>query len=70
VKPYIQDDWKVSSKLTLIFGFRYEFQTNPNEQHNVLHNLVIPPYGVTYSLVPNAFATNPNLKTDSPGSKS
>jgi hypothetical protein len=60
LKPYISDDWKVSRKLTLNIGFRYEFQTNPNEVHNILHNLVSPPYGAAYSLVPNAFKTNPN----------
>jgi hypothetical protein len=66
LKPYIQDDWKVTRRLTINLGFRYEFQTNPIEQHNVLHNLVNPPYGAAYSLVPNAFATNPNTKNFDP----
>ncbi len=60
LKPFIQDDWKVTRRLTINMGFRYEFQTNPIEEHNNLHNLVNPPYGAAYSLVPNAFKTNPN----------
>ncbi len=66
LKPYIEDDWKVTRRLTLNLGFRYEFQTNPNEQHNVLHNLINPPYGAAYASVPNAFATNPNVHNFDP----
>ncbi len=61
LKPYFEDDWKVTRRLTLNLGVRYEFQTNPVEAHNVLHNLANPPYGAAYSLVPNAFRTNPNI---------
>ncbi|HWF08900.1 MAG TPA: carboxypeptidase regulatory-like domain-containing protein [Bryobacteraceae bacterium] len=61
LKPYFEDDWKVTRRLTLNLGIRYEFQTNPIEQHNNLHNLVNPPFGTAYSLVPNAFKTNPNV---------
>lgn len=32
--PYIQDDWRISSRLTLNLGFRWDFNLPPSEHHN------------------------------------
>jgi len=42
--PYFDDQWKVSSKLTLNLGIRYTFQTNPTERHNQLYGFANPPF--------------------------
>ncbi|HEY1741666.1 MAG TPA: carboxypeptidase regulatory-like domain-containing protein [Granulicella sp.] len=36
ISPYIQDNWKISSKLTLDIGLRYDFYPTYTEAHNVL----------------------------------
>jgi len=59
--PYIQDDWKVTRKLTINAGVRYEFQTNPIEAHGNLHNVVNPFTDTGYTNVPKAFKTNPSV---------
>ena len=65
VDGYIHDEWKMSPKLTMNMGLRYEFVTNPVTDLHPLETLVNPPFG-KFERVPHVFASNPSLKNFDP----
>ncbi len=62
ISPYIQDNWKVSSKLTLDLGFRYDFFPSLTEVHDNMSffnpNLANPVTGVNGALQFTGTGTN------------
>jgi hypothetical protein len=65
VTPYINDSWKMSSRLTLNLGLRYDYGTNPSGWP--LYAILNPPYGDgAFASVSHVFATSPNRKNIDP----
>ncbi len=63
---YAQDDWKVSPKLTVNLGIRYEPMTDPVELHGNLYT--VPNYltDTGFTHVSNVMQTNPSWKNYDP----
>ncbi len=70
---YVQDDWKLTPKLTLNIGVRYELFTTIKERHNQLATFdlatgsLIVPQGVTAQLTPYLASIIPLSATGTPG---
>lgn len=71
LNPYIQDDWKISKRLTLNIGVRYEYASNPTkvgEPVFVFNNLLSPNTTEFNGFIAAAhpFTSNPNIKNIDP----
>jgi hypothetical protein len=65
ISPYINDSWKVSSRLTLNIGVRYEWGTNPSGWP--LYTVPDTPFGNgAFEQVGHVFQTSPNRKNIDP----
>ena len=64
--PYFQDDWKVSSKLTVNLGVRWEFITNPYDTHDQLYTITNFATATNFTHVPNTFQGNLTWKNFDP----
>jgi len=51
IMPWFQDDWRITSKLTVNLGLRYEWRPWPVAKHNAISNIVLPSAGGAASLV-------------------
>lgn len=65
INPYINDAWKISSRLTLNLGVRYEYGTNPSGWP--LYAITNAPYGNGgFAHVSHVFQSSPNRKNIDP----
>lgn len=65
INPYINDNWKLSSRLSLNLGIRYEYGTNPSGWP--LYAITNAPYGNGgFAHVSHVFQSSPNRKNIDP----
>ncbi len=58
--PYFQDDWKLTPKLTLNLGIRWEMMSDPVALHNTLYAITDFATATSFTNVLHPFSSNPS----------
>ena len=63
---FIQDDWRITKRVTINMGLRDDFVANPTEATPLIYQLVNPLTDTGFTLEPHFFKTNPSTRNIDP----